>query len=220
MSGRDIRDSSAQQLASLAYLKRTIDGSNFWQGIVAIDATDLSRTFDNNRTSSRRAKFYLALSASYGVLLDRRSLQLLDFTRAIAMIAQEAETYFSKDPLPVASNNSYSRKDKARRSIFSRASDDYTLLHIPHFAFAPDLSQAFKTLLETLKDIYSRLLSYLVQASHTIHQVGSAVLESFQKFDLRMRKVLQVMYKELEEIANQKVRSELDSLVQLLQVST
>lgn len=215
MSGREIRDSSAQQLATLSYLKRAIDGSHFWQGIVAIKGDDLTRTFSESKSNTRRAKLYLCLSASYGVLLDRRSLQLLDFTRAIAMIAQESEAYCSKDPLPVSSSNL--RREKSRRSIFSRNADEYTMLYIPQFAFAPDLVQAFKTLIETLKDIYSRLLSYLVQASNTLNHIGSAVLESFQRFDLRMKKVLQSMYKDLEELASTKVRTELDSLVQLLQ---
>lgn len=260
MSGRDIRDCSAQQMATISHLKKVIDGETFWHGSVCLTTQDLQQPnigddFINNKpvaisaSSPRRARVYLVLSASLGTILDKRNMHLLDYTRAIALIGQEAEHYAQKDNPPIGTFAVVSRKEKSKRSMFFKAvsssatyastsssssfssslggsggttqiptlaADEYTILCVPHFAFVPDYVQSLRTLLDTLKDVYGRLLSFLVQTSVIAKDLGTPVLDSFQKFDARMRKLLATVYREIDVIARDKMTREMDSLLNLL----
>ena len=218
ITGRDIRDCSAQQMATISYLKRTLEGNAFWQGTISLSSQDIQMSFDSETSNLRKAKTYLVFCASLGIVLDKKSLQLLDYTRAIALITQEVDNYMSKDDLPVASISQYNRKETKKKSMFARASEEYTLLHIPHFAFAPDYSQSVRTLLETLRDVYSRLLAYLVQPTTSTRDLGPAILESFHKFDTKTKKVLSSISRDLELVARDKVNRELEGLLYHLQM--
>lgn len=215
MSGKDIKDSASERIAFLNNLRRALSGKIRWFNTVVVTQQDLRSAFLADPDLQRRAKVYFVLGLSLGDILDKRTLQCIDFVRALALVSQELDTFSLKDPLPQAQITAFSRKEKTKKSLFSRAGEDFTLLNLPHFAFNPEYLQSLSTLLEIIYEVYAKIMAF-VTSGNAARDSGPAVVESYTKFNLRMKKLLSAVYKDVDLIARNKVKSELDLLMSSL----
>lgn len=215
MSGKDIKDSASERIAFLNNLRRILSGKIRWFNTVIVTQQDLHSAFLADPDLRRRAKVYFVLGLSLGDLLDKKSLQSIDFVRALALVTQELETFSAKDPLPPAPVTVFARKEKTKKSLFSRTGEDFTLLNIPHFAFNPEYLQSLSTLLEIIYEIYAKIMAF-VTSPNSARDCGPAVLESYTKFNLRIKRLLSAVYRDVDVIARNKVKTELDIVMSSL----
>lgn len=210
-----IKDSASERIASLNNLRRTLSGKIRWFDTVVVTQQDLRSAFLADVNMQRRAKVYFVLGLSLGDILDKRGLQCLDFMRALVLVSQELETFSLKEPLPQAPLMTFARKEKTKKSLFSRNGDDFALLNIPHFAFNPEYLQSLSTLLEVIYEVYAKITAH-VTSGGSVRDIGPAVIESYNKFNSRIKKLLSAVYKDVDIIARNKVKAELDSLMSSL----
>lgn len=213
MSAREIRDATSERLATIDFLQRALQCQTPLLNTVVIAREELSTTFSKSEGCIRRAKVFMTFGLSLGGVLDKKNLQFIDFVYAITLVSQEMETFSTKDTLPKAAVVAATRKEKTKRSLFSRSGEEFSLLTIPHFAFTPDYFHVLCTLLDVLHEVHLRIMSHLTSPTFANRGVGTSVHESYNKFTSRVKKVLASVYKDLETLAQAKINREMSRIM-------
>ncbi len=216
---KDIKDSARNRIAHIGLLKKTHQGRIFWFSIIHMSIADIIQTVPQTE-KMKRAKTYLVLGLSISPILDRKGGGLSGFLRALHTVLSEFETFASRDPLPLSSPlSSFASNKKLKKTLFIRTLEDFSSLQIPNFAFNPDYSETFLTLLELLLQVYECLISLLPFPSPTESRsdvLNISVYDSFQKVDGKLKRILGTVQRELDTCARNKVSSEVNGVLNSL----
>lgn len=212
MSAKEIREITSDCMALLKMIRSALDTSSLWLDTICFSRDDLAAASRTDPSYVKRSKVFTVLGLSLGDVLDKRNLPFIDFIRALALVTQELDSYSLRDTLPQAQISLITRKEKTKRSLFSRSGEEYTLLNIPHFAFTPDYLESLHTLLDILYEVHNKLLAHATTSNQS-RDFGLAIQDPFIKFNHRVRKILIGVQRDLESLARTKIDVELDSVL-------
>lgn len=210
MNIAEIRGLASERVLVLERLRAALDGQGFWLDTIRLLPEDFEHYA--SETNVRRAKIFLVLGLSLGEVLEKHNLQFIDFVRALALLMQEVESFALREPLPSAPSPSLSRKDKTRRSLFSKNGEEFTLLSNINLPFHPDYLRCLLSMLDVLHEIHARIIAY-TNAQSPSKDYGPAVQEAYIKFNQKIKKILSTVQQEVESVARSKIHNELDHLV-------
>lgn len=210
MNIMEIRGLARERITVLERLRSALEGRGFWLDTIRLMPEDFEHF--TSEPYIRRAKVFTVLGLSLGDLLDKHNLQFIDFVRALALLMQEIEAFALKEPLPVAPVSSLSRKDKTKRSLFSKNGEESTLLTNINLAFKPDYLRCLHTMLDVLHEIHAKIITY-TDAQNPGKDYGPAVQEAYVKFNQKTKKILSAVQQEVEYVARLKIHTELDFLM-------
>lgn len=220
LSANEIKESTLDRIAIIDFLRVSLECDTPWMDTIVLTKLELMTTFAKKENFKRRAKVYNVLGLSLANILDKRHTNFTDFMYAITQVSQENDIFSTKEVLPRASTTSQPRKEKTKKSIFSKTGEEFSVLQIPHFAFQPDYYQVLFTLLDTVHEVHMRIMSFFGNTSAMSKDISSNVLEAYQKFNARIKKHLAIVYKDIEELARSKINRELNRVMSGLITTT
>ncbi|CCG83970.1 protein of unknown function [Taphrina deformans PYCC 5710] len=213
MQIKDLRDPTNERLFNIEFLRKALDGNAPWLDTIVLSRQELVTTFAKGEPLKRRSRIYIVLGLSLARILEKKQLQLMDFVYAITLVTQELETFSNKEVLPKTTGPTSTKKEKTKKSLFSKIGDEFSLLHVPHFAFAPDYYQSLYTLLDILYEVHLKIMFYCDNPTSAVKDLSASVLDSFNKFSTRIRKLLNAVHQDIDTLARAKINRELNRVM-------
>lgn len=210
---------------NLAYLKKVHQGNCFWLNATMFSSDDIAKYVRTVVPKARaEAFFYLGLSASRilslpaGVATVRACAQLVEeFEYYLSGTAMQSVKYFTAKPSACVYPQSQPAEGMSEiaRPVLFRFHNNivYEYLQVPFVSFDLDYVEVLLSLCDALTALYSKL-------QHEDCFNHQMVYDTVIRFDARMKHhVINLIAKELTELAGAKLRNEAASLRSLATLS-
>ncbi|KAJ3224362.1 hypothetical protein HK099_008534 [Clydaea vesicula] len=180
-----------KRIMILNYLKNVSSTKTNWLGTMKIPFSELSMCYEAEKFKKRTSQLFL-LGTSIGLLLRIKDSN--EFAKSLVILMQEFEQE--------------TKEKNSRQRIFSRSkrssTSDLSLMEKENYVYLQPIKHVyfvitFSTFCEILSQTYEKLLK----------TSDSQLIFDLSKFDARIKKIVNVMIKEIDAIARKLIKEEL-----------
>ncbi|KAF9147576.1 hypothetical protein BG015_010747 [Linnemannia schmuckeri] len=191
-------------MVSWHYLHNCFRGGMVFCNTALISAEDMRSAWTEEKMHRRTLQFFFT-GTSLATILEIPDTT--DFLKTLIHLLQEYEAFGTAE---ARSKSIFfkGRKTTADGMIIDEQGE-YTYLEVRHIPFALDYTITASTFCEMMCAVHEKLrASFLAERPWTLFTI-----EYFQRADNRIKKILQMVYKEFEAIARETMFKELDYLI-------
>jgi len=157
--------------------------------------------YQNARMKKRTFNFYI-LGFSLAPMLDIPNLS--DYIKAMSQLLNEFEFHTNEHSKPKM--KMFFRKSKVGGDDSFQETGEYTFLYIPNIPFDMDYVQTFFTLTDIMSEVYHKFLAGGPEA------YTQTFCELVLKIDGKFKKIFSLIMKELDSLARQAIKEELEMI--------
>ncbi|KAI1318379.1 hypothetical protein EDD11_006717 [Mortierella claussenii] len=193
----------SKRVASWQYVTRVFQGGMVLYNTALVSEQEMRHIWTEDKMQRRSLQFFF-LGTSLAATLDIP--RTADCIKALSHVMQEFE-YFA-----VAESRSKSKffKSSARKvAVDGEDAGEYLHLEVRTIPFNLDYVVTTATLCDMISQVYEKLRH---QQHHQDQHWTVATLEMFSRVDARFKKILTLVYKELEGIARATLVEELNAI--------
>ncbi|KAI9470522.1 MAG: hypothetical protein EXX96DRAFT_584628 [Benjaminiella poitrasii] len=202
----------SKRVATIKYIRKAHEGNTHWFNTILLTKENLSTMYPNSKMTKRTNQFY-ALGLSLGTILDISNP--IDYIKALSQIMTEFERHANDDSKQKMKNIFRKVKSKENHNfLIDSTSNEYDYLIIPHFPFELDYLETFYTLIDTMAEAYYKLLVGTEGPNCT-----QPYFELVLKCDGKFKKIVAMVTKELDVLAREAIKDELNLIDPLVHQS-
>ncbi|KAH7048124.1 hypothetical protein BKA57DRAFT_464195 [Linnemannia elongata] len=193
-----------RRMVSWHYLHNCFRGGVVFCNTALISAEDMRSAWTEEKMHRRTLQFFFT-GTSLATILEIPDTT--DFLKTLIHLLQEYDTFGTAEARS-KSIFSKGRKTTADGMIIDEQGE-YTYLEVRNMPFSLDYTITASTFCEMVFAVYEKLrASFIAERPWTVNTI-----EYFQRADNRIKKILQMVYKEFEAIARESMFKELNYLI-------
>ncbi|KAG9069019.1 hypothetical protein KI688_009909 [Linnemannia hyalina] len=193
-----------RRMVSWHYLHNCFRGGVVFCNTALISEDDMRSAWTEEKMYRRTLQFFFT-GTSLATILEIPDTA--DFLKTLINLLQEYDAFGTAE---ARSKSIFSKGRKTTTDgMIIDEQGEYSYLEVRHIPFALDYTITASTLCEMMCTVYEKLrTSFIAERPWTL-----SIIEYFQRADNRIKKILQMVYKEFEAIARESMFKELNYLI-------